>query len=320
MTLMATIELSKRPVLVFAGAVVLNVILISAQVTTTAGIPFIQVATFGVFSELQRWTMNGFDSVRGLWTGYVALRDVNAENEALKQELQTLQVRLQEERAQAQRSESLRQLLDLKDRAELQTTAAEIIASGPSPEFRTMTIDKGASDGLKPDMAVISPAGVVGRVILPSTRAAKVQMLIDRNAAAGALIERTRAQGIVMGQGDTLRMEYVPGTADVQEGDLIVTSGIDGIYPKGFAIGTVETVDRGPGTYHDITVRPAVDFSRLEEVLVVLTPPPAKAAEEDEKRSASQPKAAGKDGTKPAPAAAPPERRPDPNPTGDRRE
>jgi rod shape-determining protein MreC len=320
MTLMATIELSKRPVLVFAGAVVLNVILISAQVTTTAGIPFIQVATFGVFSELQRWTMNGFDSVRGLWTGYVALRDVNAENEALKQELQTLQVRLQEERAQAQRSDSLRQLLDLKDRAELQTTAAEIIASGPSPEFRTMTIDKGVSDGLKPDMAVISPAGVVGRVILPSTRAAKVQMLIDRNAAAGALIERTRAQGIVMGQGDTLRMEYVPGTADVQEGDLIVTSGIDGIYPKGFAIGTVETVDRGPGTYHDITVRPAVDFSRLEEVLVVLTPPPAKAAEEDEKRSASQPKATGKDETKPAPAAAPPARRPDPNPTGDRRE
>ena len=84
-------------------------------------------------------------------------------------------------------------------------------------------------------MAVISPAGVVGRVILPSPRAAKVQMLIDRNAAVGALIERTRAQGVVVGEGDTLRMEYVPGTADVKEGDLVVTSGIDGIYPKGFA-------------------------------------------------------------------------------------
>jgi rod shape-determining protein MreC len=276
---MATVELSKRPLLVLSGAVVLNLILISAQVTTTAGIPFIQVATFGVFSELQRWTMNGFDSVRGLWTGYVALRDVNAENENLRRELQNLQVKLQEERAQAQRSDSLRQLLDLRQRAELETTAAEIIAAGASPEFRTMTIDKGSSDGLKPDMAVIAPAGVVGRVILPSARAAKVQMLIDRNAAAGALIERTRAQGVIVGQGDTLRMEYVPGTADVQEGDLVVTSGIDGIYPKGFAIGTVESVDRGPGTYHDISVRPAVDFSRLEEVLVVLTPSPAKAAE-----------------------------------------
>ena len=80
--------------------------------------------------------------------------------------------------------------------------------------------------------------------------------------------------------GDTLRMEYVPGTADVQEGDLVVTSGIDGIYPKGFPVGTVESVDRGPGTYHEISVRPAVDFSRLEEVLVVLTPSPAKAAED----------------------------------------
>ena len=203
----------------------------------------------------------------------------NTENEALRRELQTLQVKLQEERAEAQRSGSLRQLLDMRERSELQTTAAEIIAAGASPEFRTMTIDKGSSDGLKPDMAVIAPAGVVGRVILPSSRAAKVQMLIDRNAAAGALIERTRAQGVVVGQGDILRMEYVPGTADVQEGDLVVTSGIDGIYPKGFAIGTVEAVDRGPGTYHEISVRPAVDFSRLEEVLVILTPLPAKAAE-----------------------------------------
>jgi len=277
---MATVELSKRPLLVLSGAVVLNLILISAQVTTTAGIPFIQVATFGVFSEVQRWTMNGFDGVRGLWTGYVALRDVNTENENLRRELQTLQVKLQEERAQAQRSDSLRQLLDLRQRAELQTTAAEIIAAGPSPEFRTMTIDKGSSDGLKPDMAVIASAGVVGRVILPSSRAAKVQMIIDRNAAVGALIERTRAQGVVVGMGDTLRMEYVPGTADVQEGDLVVTSGIDGIYPKGFPVGTVESVDRGPGTYHEISVRPAVDFSRLEEVLVVLTPSPEKAAED----------------------------------------
>ena len=83
-------------------------------------------------------------------------------------------------------------------------------------------------------MAVISPAGVVGRVILPSRRASKVQLLIDRNAAAGALIERTRVQGVVVGHGDgMLRMEYVPGTADVKTGDLVVTSGIDGIYPEG---------------------------------------------------------------------------------------
>jgi rod shape-determining protein MreC len=289
---MATVELTKRPLLVFAGAIVFNLILISAQVNTTAGIPFIQVATFGVFSEVQRWTMTGFNSVRGLWTGYVALRDVQAQNDRLKRELQSLQVQLQEERAQAKRTDGLRQLLELRERSGLETVAAEIIAAGADPEFRDMTIDKGSSDGLKPDMAVISPAGVVGRVVLPSARAAKVQMLIDRNAAAGALIERTRAQGIVVGQGDTLRMEYVPGTADVKQGDLVVTSGIDRIYPKGFVIGTVEAVDRGPGTYHEITIRPAVDFSRLEEVLVVLTPPPAKAADEPAPPPAAPPEGA----------------------------
>jgi rod shape-determining protein MreC len=275
----ATVELSKRPLLVFVGAVVLHIVLISAQVNTTAGIPFIQVATFGVFSEVQRWTMAGFNGLRGFWTGYVGLREVHAENERLTRELQTLQVQLQAERAQAQQTDNLRQLLELRQRSGLETVAAEIIAAGADPEFRDMTIDKGSSDGLQPDMAVISPAGVVGRVILPSARAAKVQMLIDRNAAAGALIERTRAQGIVIGQGDSLRMQFVPGTADVRPGDLVVTSGIDRIYPKGFVIGTVEAVERGPGTYHEIAVRPAVDFSRLEEVLVVLTPPPGRTAE-----------------------------------------
>ena len=107
-----------------------------------------------------------------------------------------------------------------------------------------MTIDKGTSDGLRPDMAVIAPAGVVGRVIMPTRRASKVQLLIDRNAAAGALVERSRAQGVVVGTGtDRLRMDYVSGTADIKVGDRVVTSGIDGIYPKGFVIGQIESID-----------------------------------------------------------------------------
>jgi rod shape-determining protein MreC len=124
---------------------------------------------------------------------------------------------------------------------------------------------------------------VVGRVILPSRRASKVQLLIDRNAAAGALIERTRVQGVVVGIGDgMLRMQYVPGTADVKTGDLVVTSGIDGIYPKGFVIGTIDHTDRGVGAYHEIVIRPAVDFSRIEEVLIVRTPPASRAAAPEE--------------------------------------
>ncbi len=278
---MALADIRQRPGVLLGAALLLHVVLISAQVSTASGLPVLQVVTFGSFSEVQRATMAVVDGVRGVWSGYIALQQVQTENTALKQEMQVLQVRLQEERAEAQRTDNLRQLLELRERAGLDTTAAEVIAAGASPEFRTVTIDKGASHGLQTDMAVISPAGVVGRVILPSGRASKVQLLIDRNAAAGALIERTRVQGVVVGFGDgSLRMEYVPGTSDVKTGDLVVTSGIDGIYPKGFVIGTIDRVDRGLGQYHEITVRPAVDFSRLEEVLVVRTLPASRAVPE----------------------------------------
>ncbi len=278
---MALADIRQRPGVLLGAAILLHVVLISAQVNTASGLPMLQVVTFGSFSEVQRGTMSTVDGVRNFWSGYIALRGVHRENEALKQALQALQVRVQEERAEAQRTVSLRQLLELRERANLDTTAAEVIAAAASPEFRTVTIDKGTRQGLQTDMAVISPAGVVGRVILPAGRASKVQLLIDRNAAAGALIERTRVQGVVEGFGDgSLRMEYVPATSDVKPGDLVVTSGIDGIYPKGFVIGTIEQVERGNGGYHVITVRPAVDFTRLEEVLVVRTPPASREVSE----------------------------------------
>jgi rod shape-determining protein MreC len=279
----AIADIRQRPGVVLGAAVLLHVALISAQVNTASGLPVLQVVTFGSFSEVQRGTMAIIDGVRGMWSGYVALQQVQQENDALKQELQTLQVKLQEERAEAQRTDNLRQLLELRERANLDTVAAEVIAGAASVDFKTVTIDKGSSDSLDTDMAVISPAGVVGRIILPSRRASKVQLLIDRNAAAGALIERTRVQGVVVGIGDgMLRMQYVPGTADVKTGDLVVTSGIDGIYPKGFVIGTIDHADRGAGAYHEIVIRPAVDFSRLEEVLIVRTPPASRTVTAEE--------------------------------------
>ena len=281
---MALADIKQRPGVLLGAAILLHVVLISAQVNTASGLPVLQVVTFGSFSEVQRGTTALVDGVRGMWSGYVALQEVQAENASLKQELQTMQIMLQQERAEAQRTDNLRQLLELRDRANLDTAAAEVIAGAASPDFRTVTIDKGSSEGLGTDMAVISPAGVVGRVILPSRRASKVQLLIDRNAAAGALIERTRVQGVVIGVGDgTLRMQYVPGTADVKTGDLVVTSGIDGIYPQGFVIGTVDHTDRGAGAYHEIVVRPAVDFARLEEVLIVKTPPASRVLVEEQK-------------------------------------
>jgi rod shape-determining protein MreC len=210
-----------------------------------------------------------------VWGHYVALQHVQTENERLKHQLDATQVDLQAQRTLADRARSLEQLLDLRDRSNLKTVAAQIVAAGASPEFRTVTIDRGTGDDLHANMAVISPAGVVGRIVIPGARASKVQLLVDRNAAVGALVERSRAQGLVTGAGDSrLRLEYVSDVADVVVGDLLVTSGIDGIYPKGYPIGRVETVERGSGGYKRILVRPAVDFSSIEEVLVVLAPAP----------------------------------------------
>ena len=271
---MAVIDIRRRTGYFFLAVVVGHVILISTQVTTKRGVPLLQQAVFGVFSEVQRVANAVTTGVRTSWQNYFALQQVQEENERLKQQISALQIRLQQERSLAQQSQSLQKLLELKTATELSTTAANVIAGGASPEFRTITIDKGTGEGVRADMAVISPAGIVGRVIQPSPRAAKVQLLIDRNAAAGALVERTRAQGVVTGTGgDELRMDYVSGSSEVKAGDVVVTSGIDGIYPKGFVIGQIQSVKRGAGEYSSIVIRPAVDFSTLEAVLIVVVTP-----------------------------------------------
>jgi len=234
-----------------------------------------------VFAEVQRAVASATQGMRHGWSGYVALRQVQIENDALKRQLADTQVALQSQRALADRARSFEQLLELRDRVALQTTAAEIIGASATQDFRTVTIDKGTGDGLRPDMAIIAPAGVVGRIVVPSVRSAKVQLLVDRNAAAGAVVARSRAQGVVVGVGDgRLELDYVSEAADVTVGDVVTTSGIDGIFPKGFVIGRVDVVEKNGPAYKRISVKPAVDFSSLEEVLVVMTPTPAHEARE----------------------------------------
>ena len=271
---MALTEIRRRTGVLFGAVVLAHIILISAQVNSRSGVPVLEAVIFGVFSEIQRAAAATLNGMRRTWQGYVDLRGVRAENDVLKHQLDTLQVEQQQQRALAERSRQLQRLLELRDQANLPMTAADVIGVGASPDFRTITVNKGTGDGLKSDMAVISPAGVVGRVVTPSRRAAKVQLLIDRNAAAGALVERTRVQGVVLGTGDSLlRMEYVAEIGDVKAGDTILTSGVDGIYPKGFVIGRVEQIERAGGAYKLITVRPSVDLRSLESVFVVLELP-----------------------------------------------
>jgi rod shape-determining protein MreC len=276
------LEVRQRAGFLFFAMMLGHIILISAQVQSRSGVPVLEAVTFGFFAEVQRGTSAVVSGVRNLWGGYVGLRHVRAENETLKQQLADARIELQAQRALADRARGLERLLEMRAALPLSTTAASVIAAGATSEFRTLTLDKGTRDGLKADMAVVSPEGAVGRIVVPSAIASKVQLLIDRNAAAGAIIERSRAQGLAVGSGgDRLRLDYVSDVAEVLVGDAVVTSGIDGIYPKGFTIGHVESVEKSGGAYKQIIVRPAVNFTSLEEVLVVLSPPPSRQAGEE---------------------------------------
>ncbi len=271
---MPVTDFRQRTAMLFIAVVLGHVILISAQVTSSAGVPLLEVVTFGAFAEVQRGAAGLTGSIRDAWSGYGNLRHVRAENEELRRKLGELQVQFQQERARAERVRDLESLLGFKQQLQVDTIAAGVIGASASLDFRGITIDRGTSQSVTANMAVIGPAGLVGRVVTPTAHASKVQLVIDRNAAAGALVERSRAQGIVVGSGaDMLRMDFVPATADVKDGDTVVTSGVDGIYPKGFVIGKVEQVKNGNGIYKAIRVRPSVEFNKLEEVLVVKTPP-----------------------------------------------
>jgi rod shape-determining protein MreC len=282
-------EVRKRTGVIFVTAIVAQVLLVSAQVQTRSGVRVLEAVSFGAFARVQGVTSSAVRGVRDVWSNYAELRGAREENQGLKQQLAAMEIQLQEQRALAARTTKLQELLELQQSAELPTVAAEVIGGNPNAMagIREITIGRGTADGVQAGMAVMAPRGIVGRVIgQPAARAARVQLLIDRYAAAGALTERTRAGGMVVGaeRQPPLAMELVSNLQDVKAGDLIVTSGIDGIYPKGFAIGWVENVERTKGLYLSIAVKPAVDFSSLEEVLVVLVPPRPALADEESPR------------------------------------
>lgn len=279
-------EFRRRTGVIFIVAIVAQVLLVSAQVQTREGVKVLEAVSFGAFARVQAVTSSAVRGVRDVWSNYAELRGARDENQVLKQQLAEMQIQLHEQRALAARTTKLQELLELQQGADLPTVAAEVIGGNPNAMagIREITIGRGTADGVQPGMAVIAPSGIVGRIIgQPAAHAARVQLLIDRYAAAGALTERTRAGGMVVGveREPPLAMELVSNLQDVKAGDLITTSGIDGIYPKGYPIGWVESAKPTQGLYLEVSVRPAVDFSSLEEVLVVLVPPRPALTDED---------------------------------------
>jgi len=256
-----------------------HVLLISAQVQTRSGLPLVESVAFSTFAGMHRTAGMLAGGLGGIWRGWVALHGVERENEQLRLHIAELEGRVLGLEAVARSAAALEEALTLQSRIVPETLAARVIAGSPTPGRLTVLIDRGADDGVTADMAVISADGVVGRVMgEPTAGAARVQLLVGQSASAAATLERSGAGGLVVGGAGSareaaLRLDYVPNLVDVQPGERVFTSGQDGIYPAGFPIGTVIEIQPG-AIFRDISVRPAVDVSRLDVVLVVLSRPP----------------------------------------------
>lgn len=227
-----------------------------------------------VMAPLQRGTAALARAVSGRWHGVVELMHAREDNVVLRQRARRLRAEVDRLAEVELENARLRRLLDFRHTLRGDVITARVIGRDATGGARTLVLDRGESDGVVKGAAVLAPEGTVGHVFLVSRHAARVLLISDHNSGVDALVQRTRARGIVQGTVDAgCVLKYVKRTDDVQEGDTIVTSGLDGIFPKGLPVGRVVAVDkRGPGLFQLAEVTPRVEFERLEEVLVTRGP------------------------------------------------
>jgi len=208
----------------------------------------------------------------GLWAVYVDWKSVRAENVVLRAENERLRVQSLQSADTREENARLRQLLALRDRLPLSTLAGEVIGREGGGWVRTLTVNRGRGDGIGQQTPVIVPEGLVGRVVQVRARAAVVQLLNDPTSTVGAVVQRTRTAGLVEGDpGGTVRFKFMARDgAGVAPGDFVVTSGLGALFPKGLPVGRVIAIeDKGSALFHFAVLAPAVDFSRVEEVLLL---------------------------------------------------
>jgi len=212
--------------------------------------------------------------ISDMWQQYVSLQHVADENRRLRQEMEWLRGENSQLREAAAATQRLTSLLQFKEQALPSMVAAQVIGRDSSNRYKSVILNKGESDGIQKDMGVITPAGVVGRVVKTTGATSVVLLLTDPNNAIAGLIQRTRDEGIVEGvpQGRA-KLKYIPMLSAVKEGDRVVTSGLVGGFPRGLAIGTITSIDREEGAlFQTAELVPEVDVNRVEEVLVIQAP------------------------------------------------
>jgi rod shape-determining protein MreC len=235
-------------------------------------LPWWQGLLLDLVAPLQDLVATPVDQVRAVWAGYVDLLDVREDSQRMRQRIAELEEENLQYREALVASGHLQQIAAMRDDFEIPMLPAEVVGLDVAPWFRSVLVDRGRTHGVRAGNPVISAEGVVGLVTATSGRAAKTMLLLDRQSAIDGIVQRSRARGIVRGRGtDELEFEFVVRGGDVQPGDVVITSGLGGVYPKGLRIGEiVEVADPGGRLLQTARLRPAVDFGRLEQVFVML--------------------------------------------------
>ena len=265
---------SKRPVwIALAIALVIHTGLISVQPRRRIDTSFVRVWILDSLAPIEKLVDRSLYGAFYVWDRYFALVGLHDENERLLAKVNELQMQIERNREDVLEAKRLRGMLGLQDADIGRHIVARVIGRDPG-RSQTVTIDKGRSHGVRPDSAVITPAGIVGRVIHSSNFFSIVQLILDSQSAVGVMVQSTRRLGVLKGTGGRgLDLEYIDDDNDLKNGEIFVTSGQDRIYPKGLPVGVITSVGPRRGLFKSVEIRPSADLGRLEEVLCIVDRP-----------------------------------------------
>ena len=261
-----------RPLALLASLILAQVLLLAFQIKRDHEVRLIRYWTVEALMPFEHGGTWSFSKLGDIWDGYIALRGTRAENRRLHAQVDQLQIlnrQLESEAAEAQRFNALLGFREAYEKAPM--VAAQVIGASSDASSNTLFINRGQRDRVRPNMPVITPEGVVGKIVEVFPATAQVLLINDRDSGVGALLEDTRTHGVVKGSGDPdPRLDYVVNDEKVHAGEVILTSGEDRIFPKGLLIGSVSSANPG-NPFQAIRVRTAARLDRLEDVLILLS-------------------------------------------------
>jgi len=269
---MVAIPSRHKSLVLLAGVIVLQVLMLAVQIKRDAEGRLIRVWTVGAVSPFERAGSYGFGWIRDTWRHYFALQNTTKENERIRRENDVLKLQITQLQGKAAEADRLATLLNFRQsHADVPMIGARVIGTGAGTASLTIQLDRGERDGIRKNMGVITPDGVVGKVVEAYPNASQVLLLTDKDSGVGAMLADSRVQSPVGGQGEPLLvMKYVPNDDTVNLGERVITSGMDRIFPRDLPVGTVAEIKSG-NPFKQIRIKPAANLERLEEVLVLLS-------------------------------------------------